>query len=63
VVIFTHHNHLTPAAGCFYSNALGGLKCYENPKNKVTAVPADEEEVCGATFQVNKTFFGSFLEE
>ncbi|CAD6258327.1 unnamed protein product [Miscanthus lutarioriparius] len=38
--------------GCFYSNALGGLKCYENPKNKVTAVPADEEEVCGATFQV-----------
>eukprot|EP00267_Zea_mays_P057937 XP_023157973.1 stem-specific protein TSJT1 isoform X1 [Zea mays] len=38
--------------GCFYSNALGGLKCYENPKNKVTAVPANEEEICGATFQV-----------
>jgi len=38
--------------GCFYSNTLGGLKCYENPKNKVTAVPADEEEICGATFQV-----------
>jgi hypothetical protein len=34
------------AAGCFYSNALGGLKCYENPKNKVTAVPANEEEIC-----------------
>jgi len=38
--------------GCFYSNALGGLKCYENPKNKVTAVPANEEEICGATFKV-----------
>ncbi|KAG2622972.1 hypothetical protein PVAP13_3KG023700 [Panicum virgatum] len=37
--------------GCFYSNALGGLKCYENPKNKVTAVPANEEEICGATFK------------
>ena len=41
-------------AGCFYSNALGGLKCYENPKNKVTAVPANEEEICGATFKVKK---------
>lgn len=40
--------------GCFYSNALGGLKCYENPKHKVTAVPADEEEICGATFKVKK---------
>ncbi|KAK3136112.1 hypothetical protein QOZ80_5BG0428280 [Eleusine coracana subsp. coracana] len=38
--------------GCFYSNALGGLKCYENPKNKVTAVPANEDEICGATFKV-----------
>uniref|UniRef100_A0A453KA19 DUF3700 domain-containing protein n=1 Tax=Aegilops tauschii subsp. strangulata TaxID=200361 RepID=A0A453KA19_AEGTS len=38
--------------GCFYWNALGGLKSYENPKNKVTAVPADEEEICGATFMV-----------
>jgi asparagine synthetase B (glutamine-hydrolysing) len=40
--------------GCFYSNALGVLKCYENPKNKVTAVPANEEEICGATFKVKK---------
>lgn len=40
------------AAGCFYWNALGGLKSYENPKNKVTAVPANEEEICGATFMV-----------
>jgi hypothetical protein len=40
------------SAGCFYSNALGGLKCYENPKHKVTAVPANEEEICGATFKV-----------
>jgi Aluminium induced protein len=38
--------------GCFYSNALGGLKCYEKPKNKVIAVPAREEEICGATFKV-----------
>ncbi|KAJ6806402.1 stem-specific protein TSJT1-like [Iris pallida] len=38
--------------GCFYSNTLGGLKSYENPKNKVTATLADEEEICGATFQV-----------
>jgi asparagine synthetase B (glutamine-hydrolysing) len=38
--------------GCFYSNALGGLKCYEKPKNKVIAVPAKEEEICGATFKV-----------
>ncbi|MBO8907931.1 hypothetical protein INO82_14705, partial [Staphylococcus aureus] len=27
-------------------------KCYENPKNKVTAIPASEEEICGATFMV-----------
>ncbi|CAL9108098.1 Stem-specific protein [Musa troglodytarum] len=38
--------------GCYYSNALGGLKSYENPKHKVTAVLEDEEEVCGATFKV-----------
>ncbi|RWR95371.1 aluminum-induced protein [Cinnamomum micranthum f. kanehirae] len=38
--------------GCFYSTALGELKCYENPKNKVTAIPASEEEICGATFMV-----------
>ncbi|KAH7654834.1 N-terminal nucleophile aminohydrolases (Ntn hydrolases) protein [Dioscorea alata] len=38
--------------GCYYSNVLGGLKSYENPKNKITAIPANEEEVCGATFKV-----------
>ncbi|KAJ0981513.1 hypothetical protein J5N97_009772 [Dioscorea zingiberensis] len=38
--------------GCFYSNSLGGLKSYENPKNKITAIPEKEEEVCGATFKV-----------
>ncbi|KAK7332294.1 hypothetical protein VNO80_29044 [Phaseolus coccineus] len=38
--------------GCFYSTAIGGLRCYENPKNKITAVPADEEEIWGATFKV-----------
>ncbi|XP_039114375.1 stem-specific protein TSJT1 isoform X2 [Dioscorea cayenensis subsp. rotundata] len=38
--------------GCYYSNILGGLKSYENPKNKITAIPANEEEICGATFKV-----------
>ncbi|KOM33946.1 hypothetical protein LR48_Vigan02g009600 [Vigna angularis] len=38
--------------GCFYSTAVGGLRCYENPKNKITAVPAEEEEIWGATFKV-----------
>jgi len=27
---------------------------YENPKNKITAVPANEEEIWGATFKVTK---------
>lgn len=40
--------------GCFYSTAVGGLMCYENPKNKITAVPANEEEIWGATFKVTK---------
>ncbi|OIV95855.1 hypothetical protein TanjilG_06831 [Lupinus angustifolius] len=38
--------------GCFYSTTVGGLRCYENPKNKITAVPAEEEEIWGATFKV-----------
>ncbi|XP_061347874.1 stem-specific protein TSJT1-like isoform X2 [Gastrolobium bilobum] len=38
--------------GCFYSTAVGGLRCYENPKSKITAVPAKEEEIWGATFKV-----------
>ncbi|KAJ1432997.1 Nucleophile aminohydrolase, N-terminal [Sesbania bispinosa] len=32
--------------------ACGQLMCYENPKNKITAVPANEEEIWGATFKV-----------
>lgn len=28
--------------------------CYENPKNKITAVPANEEDFWGATFKVTK---------
>ncbi|XP_020251250.1 stem-specific protein TSJT1-like [Asparagus officinalis] len=40
--------------GCFYSNKLGGLKSYEKPKNKVTAKLANDEELCGATFQVEE---------
>lgn len=38
--------------GCFYSTAVGELRCYENPKNKITAVPATEEEIWGAKFMV-----------
>lgn len=41
-------------AGCFFSTAVGGLRCYENPKNKITAVPATEEEIWGAKFMVRK---------
>jgi asparagine synthetase B (glutamine-hydrolysing) len=38
--------------GCFYSTAVGGLRSYENPNNKITAVPAKEEEIWGAKFMV-----------
>ncbi|TQD99721.1 hypothetical protein C1H46_014650 [Malus baccata] len=38
--------------GCFYSMTVGGLRSYENPKNKITAVPATDEEISGATFKV-----------
>jgi asparagine synthetase B (glutamine-hydrolysing) len=42
--------------GCFYSTAVGQpvgeLRSYENPKNKITAVLATEEEIWGATFMV-----------
>ncbi|KAI4368319.1 hypothetical protein MLD38_016892 [Melastoma candidum] len=38
--------------GCFFSTALGEIRCYENPKSKITAVLASEEEIWGATFRV-----------
>ncbi|KAL3626225.1 hypothetical protein CASFOL_029774 [Castilleja foliolosa] len=38
--------------GCFFSTAVGGLRSYENPKNKITAVPAKDEEIWGAKFMV-----------
>ncbi|XWS54025.1 hypothetical protein CRYUN_Cryun10bG0052600 [Craigia yunnanensis] len=38
--------------GCFFSTAVGELMSYENPKNKITVVPAEEEEIWGATFKV-----------
>ncbi|KAL4309023.1 hypothetical protein GQ457_01G032730 [Hibiscus cannabinus] len=38
--------------GCFFSTAVGELKSYENPKNKITALPAEEEEMWGAKFKV-----------
>uniref|UniRef100_A0A803Q259 DUF3700 domain-containing protein n=1 Tax=Cannabis sativa TaxID=3483 RepID=A0A803Q259_CANSA len=33
--------------GCFFSTTLGGLRSFENPKNKITAVPANDEEIWG----------------
>ncbi|KAK6117239.1 hypothetical protein DH2020_049004 [Rehmannia glutinosa] len=38
--------------GCFFSTAAGGLRSYEHPNNKITAVPAKEEEIWGAKFMV-----------
>ncbi|GFP83990.1 stem-specific protein tsjt1 [Phtheirospermum japonicum] len=38
--------------GCFFSTAVGGLRSYKNPKNKITAVPAKEEEIWGTKFMV-----------
>lgn len=38
--------------GCFFSTADGEIRSYENPKNKVTAVPAKEEEIWGAKYMV-----------
>lgn len=47
--------------GCFFSNALS-LRSYEHPKNKVTAVPAMEEEICGTTFKVeSESVFAGIL--
>ncbi|KAK4372462.1 hypothetical protein RND71_007846 [Anisodus tanguticus] len=41
--------------GCFYSTAVGELRSYENPKNKITAVPATEGEIWGAKFMVESS--------
>ncbi|XP_057771796.1 stem-specific protein TSJT1 [Salvia miltiorrhiza] len=38
--------------GCFFSTAVGEIRSYENPKNKITAIPAQEEEIWGAKFMV-----------
>lgn len=48
------------ATGCFFSTAIGELRSYENPKNKITAVPAADEEIWGATFQVTWLSFAQF---
>ncbi|XP_020113767.1 stem-specific protein TSJT1 [Ananas comosus] len=47
--------------GCFYSNSHGGLRSFENPKHRVTAIPADEEEICGATFKVEGAFVAATI--
>uniref|UniRef100_A0A0C9S544 TSA: Wollemia nobilis Ref_Wollemi_Transcript_21829_1443 transcribed RNA sequence n=1 Tax=Wollemia nobilis TaxID=56998 RepID=A0A0C9S544_9CONI len=39
--------------GCFFLSG-GGLRSYEHPKNKMMAVPAMEEEICGTTFKVDR---------
>ncbi|POO02253.1 Nucleophile aminohydrolase, N-terminal [Trema orientale] len=38
--------------GCFFSTTVGGLRSFENPKNKITAVPATDEEIWGAKYKV-----------
>lgn len=38
--------------GCFFSTTIGGLRSYENPKNKIITVPGTDEEIWGATFKV-----------
>lgn len=48
-------------AGCFYSTAIGELRCYENPKNIVTAIPATDEEFWGATFKVQALAFSYYV--
>eukprot|EP00252_Welwitschia_mirabilis_P022313 TRINITY_DN6000_c0_g1_i1.p1 TRINITY_DN6000_c0_g1~~TRINITY_DN6000_c0_g1_i1.p1 ORF type:complete len:238 (+),score=9.69 TRINITY_DN6000_c0_g1_i1:193-906(+) len=39
--------------GCLFLSNLG-LRSYENPRDKVKAVPTMEEEICGAKFQVER---------
>ncbi|KAJ8479493.1 hypothetical protein OPV22_023220 [Ensete ventricosum] len=41
--------------GCFLSTSTG-LASYEHPKNKVTASPAMEGEIWGATFKVERAW-------
>ncbi|KAL1803873.1 hypothetical protein ACET3Z_032520 [Daucus carota] len=43
--------------GCFFSTDVGELRSYENPKNKITAVPATEEEIWGAKYMVEGPAF------
>ncbi|KAJ4968014.1 hypothetical protein NE237_014715 [Protea cynaroides] len=38
--------------GCFFSTAAGGLRSYEHPKNTITAIPANDEEIWGAKYKV-----------
>ncbi|KHN48496.1 hypothetical protein glysoja_049299 [Glycine soja] len=49
--MFCLFQHITR---CFDSTTVGGLRCYENPKNKITAVPTEEEEIWGAFFKVTR---------
>ncbi|KAJ0989171.1 hypothetical protein J5N97_007527 [Dioscorea zingiberensis] len=41
-------------SGCYFSSSTG-LKSFEDPLDKVIAVPAMEEDVWGATFKIEKT--------
>lgn len=38
--------------GCYFSTTVGGLRSFENPKNRITAVPAPDEEIWGAKYKV-----------
>lgn len=40
--------------GCFFSTTVGEIQSYENPKNKIIAIPAPDEEIWGATFKVKQ---------
>ncbi|KAL5541644.1 hypothetical protein UlMin_009354 [Ulmus minor] len=38
--------------GCYFSTTVGGLRSFENPKNRITAIPAPDEEIWGAKYKV-----------
>ncbi|XP_042439459.1 stem-specific protein TSJT1-like [Zingiber officinale] len=39
--------------GCFFSTSTG-IRSYEHPKNRVTVLPATDEETWGATFKIER---------
>ncbi|KAL6010907.1 hypothetical protein ACLOJK_001350 [Asimina triloba] len=47
--------------GCFFTSAME-LRSYEHPKNKITAELTTEEEICGATFKVERSYLCATIE-